>query len=261
VIGVTLLFAFPVLWLMLTSIRPAWGVFYVHEFFSDGEITFANFFGAFEYADNLAEAFFNSFMISTIVVVVSLIVTVSSGYMLSRFRGPLANSWFMTIYFFRCIPFISWVLPLYFVTQALGIYDSYLGLILPRIAVHVCFFSWIMMGFFDGIHPSMEYAAMIDGCTRWGAFWRVAVPSAIPGITALAILGWLYSWNEFLFSLILTSLKTPILTVVMSQFVHEMGMEWHLMSATAAMALVPAIIVTLFGQKYVIRGLTTAGKG
>ena len=260
VIGVTLLFAFPIFWLVLTSIRPAWGVFYVHEFFSDGEATLDNFGAAFEYADNLLEAFINSFVISTIVVVISLIVTVSSGYMLSRFKGPLANSWFMTIYFFRCIPYISWVLPLYFVTQNLGIYDSYLGLILPRIAVHVCFFSWIMMGFFDGINPSMEHAAMIDGCTRWGAFWRVAVPSAIPGITALAILGWLYSWNEFLFSLILTSLETPILTVVMSQFVHEMGMEWHLMSATATMALIPAIIVTIFGQKYVIRGLSTAGK-
>ena len=79
--------------------------------------------------------------------------------------------------------------------------------------------------------------------------------AAIPGITALAILCWLYTWNEFLFALILTAQNTPILTVVMAQFVHELGMEWHLMSATAVMALGPALIVTIFGQKYVIRGL------
>src|ERR1700738_1446288 len=109
--------------------------------------------------------------------------------------------------------------------------------------------------FFDGIDPSMEYAAMIDGCSRWGAFWRVAMPTAVPGLTALAILCWLYTWNEFLFALILTSHETPILTVVMAQFVHELGMEWNLMSATAVIALVPALIVTLFGQRYVIRGL------
>ena len=90
-----------------------------------------------------------------------------------------------------------------------------------------------MKGFFDGIDPSMEYAAMIDGCSRWGAFLRVAMPSAVPGLTALAILCWLYTWNEFLFALILTGHETPILTVVMAQFVHELGMEWHLMSATA----------------------------
>ena len=112
-----------------------------------------------------------------------------------------------------------------------------------------------MKGFFDGIDPAMEYAAMIDGCSRWGAFWRVAMPAAVPGLTALAILCWLYTWNEFLFALILTSHETPILTVVMAQFVHELGMEWHLMSATAVLALGPALIVTLFGQKYVIRGL------
>ena len=74
-------------------------------------------------------------------------------------------------------------------------------------------------------------------------------------MTALAILCWLYTWNEFLFALILTAQNTPILTVVMAQFVHELGMEWHLMSATAVLAIGPALIVTIFGQKYVIRGL------
>jgi multiple sugar transport system permease protein len=127
--------------------------------------------------------------------------------------------------------------------------------LLPHIAVHICFFSWLMKGFFDGIDPSMEYAAMIDGCSRWGAMFRVALPSALPGIAALSILCWLYTWNEFLFALILTAHRTPILTVVMSQFVHELGMEWHFMSATAVLAMGPALLVTLFGQKYVIRGL------
>ena len=122
--------------------------------------------------------------------------------------------------------------------------DTYWGLLLPHVAVHICFFSWIMKGFFDGIDPSMEYAAMIDGCSRWGAFFRVALPAAVPGLSALAILCWLFTWNEFLFALILTAHETPILTVVMAQFVHELGMEWHLMSATAVIALVPALIIT-----------------
>jgi multiple sugar transport system permease protein len=153
------------------------------------------------------------------------------------------------------VPYISWVLPLYFVTQSWGIYDTYLGLLLPHIAVHICFFSWLMKGFFDGIDPSMEYAALIDGCTRWGAFLRVALPSAIPAISALAVLCWLFTWNEFLFALILTGQKTPVITVIMAQFVSEMGLQWNLMSATAVMALLPAFVLTLFGQKYVIRGL------
>lgn len=249
--GVCFLLAFPLLWLILTSLRPASGVYYVHR---GTEFTFSNFSIALK-EGVIGRAFVNSFVISTLTTIISLGVTVSSGYMLSRFRGMIARSWFSTVYLFRCVPYVSWVLPLYFLTQTLHIFDTYWGLLLPHVAVHVCFFSWIMKGFFDGIDPSMEYAAQIDGCTRWGAFLRVALPSAIPGITALGILCWLFTWNEFLFALILTSSNTPILTTTMAQFVHEMGTEWNLMSATAVMAMVPAFIVTIFGQRYVIRGL------
>ena len=248
---ICLLFAFPVLWLVLTSLRPQSGVYYVHRGL---EFTLAGYVHVL-HDERIVEALVNSGLIATLATVFSLMVTVSSGYMLSRFSGPIARSWFGTIYVFRCVPYISWVLPLYFVTRSWHIYDTYLGLLLPHIAVHICFFSWLMKGFFDGIDPSMEYAALIDGCTRWGAFFRVALPAAIPAISALAVLCWLFTWNEFLFALILTGQRTPVITVVMAQFVHEMGIEWHLMSATAALALVPAFLLTLFGQKYVIRGL------
>jgi multiple sugar transport system permease protein len=250
-IAVCLLFVFPVFWLVLTALRPGYAVFYVHR---GTDFTLENFHEVLG-QEIVLKAMFNSFALSTLATIFSLGVTVTSGYMLSRFKGPIPNLWFGCIYVFRCVPYVSWVLPLYFVTRALGIFDTYWGLLLPHVAVHVCFFSWIMKGFFDGIDPSMEYAAMIDGCSRWGAFRRIALPSAIPGLTALAILCWLYTWNEFLFALILTAHETPILTVVMAQFVHELGMEWHLMSATAVLALGPALIVTIFGQKYVIRGL------
>jgi multiple sugar transport system permease protein len=248
---VCVLFAFPVLWLGLTSLRPQSGIYYVHR---GTELTLGNFAQVLR-NERIVQAFVNSALISTLATVLSLMVTVTSGYMLSRFRGTLSRAWFGTIYVFRCVPYISWVLPLYFVTQAWGVYDSYPGLLLPHIAVHICFFSWLMKGFFDAIDPSMEHAALLDGCTRWGAFVRVALPAAVPAIAALAVLCWLFTWNEFLFALILTGQKTPVITVVMAQFVHEMGIEWHLMSATAVLALVPAFLLTLFGQKYVIRGL------
>jgi multiple sugar transport system permease protein len=248
---VCFLFAFPVLWLMLTSLRPQSGVYYVHR---GTAFTLGNFVQVLQ-NERIVQAFVNSALISTLATVLSLMVTVTSGYMLSRFRGTISRTWFGTIYVFRCVPYISWVLPLYFVEQAWGVYDSYAGLLLPHIAVHICFFSWLMKGFFDGIDGSMEQAALLDGCTRWGAFVRVALPAAMPAISALAVLCWLFTWNEFLFALILTGQKTPVITVVMAQFVHEMGIEWHLMSATAILALVPAFVLTLFGQKYVVRGL------
>ena len=249
--AICLLFAFPVIWLLLTSLRPQSGVYYVWK---GTEFTLGSYLEVLA-NERMRRAFFNSGLLATAATVLSIAVTVSSGYMLSRFKGPIASSWFIAIYVFRCVPYIAWVLPLYFVTQRAGIYDTYIGLLLPHVAVHICFFSWLMKGFFDGIDPSMEHAALIDGCTRWGAFIRVALPSALPAISALSVLCWLFTWNEFLFALILTGEKTPILTVAMAQFVHEMGIEWHLMSATAMLAMVPAFLLTLFGQKYVIRGL------
>jgi multiple sugar transport system permease protein len=248
---VCFLFAFPVLWLILTSLRPQSGVYYVYRGLDFTLDSFAQVFAN----ERLVQAFLNSAVIATAATIFSILVTVSSGYMLSRFRGPIASGWFGVIYALRCVPFVTWVLPLYFVEQRWGLYDSYLGLLLPHIAVHICFFSWLMKGFFDGIDPSMEQAALIDGCTRWGAFLRVAVPSAMPAISALSVLSWLFTWNEFLFALILTGQRTPVITVVMAQFVSEMGMQWNLMAATAVLALVPAFLLTLFGQKYVIRGL------
>jgi multiple sugar transport system permease protein len=249
--AVTLLLVFPVAWMVLTALRPASGVFYVHR---GTEFTLSNFGEALAKPEMTA-AFVNSGVIATLATVFSLAVTITSGYMLSRFGGAASSLWFGLIYVFRCIPYISWVIPLYLLTQWLGILDTYLGLLLPHIAIHICFFSWIMKGFFDSIPPEMESAAYLDGCSRWGAFFRVALPMATPGIVALFILSWLYTWNEFLFALILTGSRTTMLTVRMAQFVHETGIEWHLMSATAVMAIFPALVVTLFAQEYVVKGL------
>jgi multiple sugar transport system permease protein len=245
------LMLFPVFWLTLTALRPESEVFYVHR---GTHLTLANFAKAWR-SPKIQESFVNSAVLATLATVFSLQVTIMSGYMLSRFKGAANKIWFTVIYLFRTVPYITWVLPLYLLTQWLGIYDSYLGLLLPHVAVHVCFFSWVMKGFFDGVEPELEQAAYIDGCSHWGAFIRIILPQARPGIVALAILAWLFTWNEFLFALILTGSRTPLLTVTMAQFVHELGVEWHLMSATAVMAMIPALVVTLFGQKYVVSGL------
>jgi multiple sugar transport system permease protein len=249
--AIVLLFLGPIVILIVTSLRPGWAVFYIYR---GTDFTIQNYLDVFA-RPAVVHAFINSFVLATLATLLSLMITVTSGYMLSRFDGPVPRTWFGTIYLFRTVPYISWVLPLYVVDYYFGIYDTYLGILLPHIAVHICFFSWIMKGFFDALDPSMEHAAMIDGCTRWGAFLRVALPSAIPGIAALAILCWLYTWNEFLFALILTGHNTALITVTMAQFVTELGTQWNLMSAMAVLATGPAVLITLFAQKYVIRGL------
>src|SRR5258708_35912205 len=137
VFAICLLCVFPVLWLILASLRPVSGVYYVHRGL---EFTLGNFAEVLR-DERILHAFVNSGLIATLATVLSLMVTVSSGYMLSRFRGPITRTWFGTIYVFRCVPYISWVLPLYFSTQIWGISDTSLDLLLPPIPVHILFFA------------------------------------------------------------------------------------------------------------------------
>jgi multiple sugar transport system permease protein len=201
------------------------------------------------------EAFLNSALIATLATVFSLLVTVSSGYMLSRFTGPASRIWFGTIYVFRCVPYISWVLPLYFVTQSWGIYDTY-----TRAAAAACRGAHLLLLLAD--EGLFRRHRSVDGVRRHdrrlhplGRFHPRRGALGAAGDLGACVLCWLFTWNEFLFALILTGNRVPMITVVMAQFVTEMGLRWNLMAATAVMALLPAFLIALFGQKYVIRGL------
>lgn len=244
-------FVFPVFWLILTSLRPESEVFYVH---AGKTFTFQNFVDTFR-TPQFVRSMINSAILATLATVCSLLITVQSGYMLGRFRGTFRNAWFGFIYIVRTIPYITWGMPLYFLTQKMRIYDTYLGLLFPHMAVHVAFFSLVMKGFFENITMAAEEAAKIDGCSNWGVYWKIAVPQVLPGIGAISTICWLWTWNELLFAMLLTSGRTPLLTLTIVQFVQEIGIRWNLMSASAVIALIPAIVVTIFGQKYVMRGL------
>jgi multiple sugar transport system permease protein len=248
---VCFLFVFPIFWLFLTALRPESEVFYVHR---GTHFTLSNLIRAFD-AYQFKEAMFNSAVVATLGTFLSIVITLQSGYMLGRFRGKFRNAWFGLIYIVRTIPYITWGLPLYAMTQWLGIYDTYWGVLAPHLAVHVAFFSLVMKGFFENIPQSSEEAALIDGCSYWGVYFKIAVPQVLPGIFALSLICWLWTWNELLFAMLLTGSDTPMLTVTIVQFVNEIGMEWNLMAASAIIALIPAIAVTLFGQKYITKGL------
>lgn len=252
--GVTLAFLFPVLYLALTAFRPPAEVFSV---LSAGlQFSIANFRDALGWQGvRITEAFVNSAIIATTSTVLSLVVTLPSGFMLARYRGRLARSWFFVIYLVRTIPYISWLLPLFLLSQRFGFHDTYTGIIAAQAAFHVTFYSWIFKGFFEGTPKELEEAALVDGCARWGAFVRISVPLAIPGIMAAGILGWIWGWNELLLVLFLTSDHIPMYSKTISTFITEMGVEWGRMAATGVMAMVPAIIVTALCHRYIVAGL------
>jgi multiple sugar transport system permease protein len=242
----------PIAYLVLTAFRPPADVYYVLR--AGLQFSTVNFASAVQW-ENLPVAFLNTAIVATVATALSLVIALPSGYMLARYRTRLSEAWFFVLYLVRAIPYIAWLLPLFLLVHDVGLYDRYWGVILPHAAVHITFFSWVGRGFFEGVPVDTEEAALIDGSSRWGAFLRVALPQVVPGMLALGMLGWLYSWNELLFSLILTGRQTPMLAPTIAQFVNEMGLEWGTMSAAGVLALVPAILVALLGQRYIVRGL------
>jgi multiple sugar transport system permease protein len=252
--AVTLAFLFPVVYLALTAFRPPADVFSVLG--AGFRFSLANFRDALGWQGvRITEAFINSAVIATTSTVLSLVVTLPSGFMLARYRTRLARSWFFVIYIVRAIPYISWLLPLFLLSQRFGFHDTYTGIIAAQAAFHVTFYSWIFKGFFEGTSKELEQAALVDGCARWGAFVRISVPLAVPGIMAAGILGWIWGWNELLLVLFLTSDHIPMYSKTISTFITEMGVEWGRMAATGVMAMVPAVVVTAFCHRYIVAGL------
>jgi multiple sugar transport system permease protein len=252
--GVTLVFLFPVLYLALTAFRPPAEVFAVLG--AGLHFSIRNFTDALGWEGvRVVEAFVNSAIIATASTLLSLVITLPSGFMLARYRTRLARSWFFIIYVVRTIPYVSWVLPLFLLAQRFEFYDTYPGIIAAQAAFHVTFYSWIFKGFFEGIPHELEEAALVDGCSRWGAFIRISIPLAVPGIVAAGILGWIWGWNELLIALFLTSDHIPMYSKTISTFITEMGVEWGRMAATGVMAMLPAVVVTAFFHRYIVAGL------
>lgn len=252
--AVTAAFLFPVFYLALTALRPPTEVFSVLS----GGLRFSlqNVVGALTWEGvRLKEAYANSAVVATLSTLLSLVITLPSGFLLARYRSRLARSWFFLIYLVRTIPYISWVLPLFLLAQRFGLYDTYGGVIAAQAAFHVTFYSWLFKGFFETVSRELEEAALIDGCSRWGAFVRISVPLAIPGIIAGGILGWIWGWNELLIVLFMTTENIPMYSKTISTFITEMGVEWGRMAAAGVLAMVPAIVVTAFCHRYIVTGL------
>ena len=197
----------------------------------------------------------NSLVVAMGTTLGSLVLGTLAGYGFARFRFRASEAVRFLVLVTRMAPRMVLVVPYFLVMQRLGLLDTYTGLLVAYVSFALPFSIWLLIGFFVDVPLDVEEAGMIDGCSRLRVLWRIVIPIAAPGLVVAAIFAFLVSWNEFLFALILTGQRTPVITVVMAQFVSEMGLQWNLMSATAVMALGPAFVLTLFGQKYVVRGL------
>jgi len=212
------------------------------------------------FGSNMPRYFLNSMITVFGTICLSLLAGSLAGYGTSRFpfhgRDAVMAFFLVTI----MIPGIVTLVPVYMLTVKVGLQNTYVALILVYSAWQVPSVTWLMRGFFDSVPKEMEEAALIDGCTRFGAFFRVAVPLTQPGISAAAIIIFVWVWNDFLFGLTLTTTdRMRLVPVGLYNYVSAYGVEWTRLMAAVSLALLPVIVLFLILERRFIHGLTSGG--
>ena len=198
----------------------------------------------------------NSLVVSILTTAVCLLLGVMGGFGLARgnFRREKDISfWIIST---RMAPIPAVILPLYLIFSKLGLIGTTTGLILAYTTFNLPFALWMMATFFKDVPADLEEAAMIDGCSKFRAFWRVVVPTAAPGIIATAVLCLMFSWNDYLFASIFTNRSTQTIPIAVSLLVSQSGIKWGQAMATGTVIITPMLICGLLVRKYMVRGLS-----
>jgi multiple sugar transport system permease protein len=202
----------------------------------------------------------NSLFVSITASVISTAIACSAAYVLARFRFPGATLILALILLTNLIPAITRVFPIYFFIQELGLLNSYVGLIFSYVGFSLPFAVLLLRGYFEtSAPPELEEAALVDGCSDFSAFWRVILPVSLPGIAAVTIFTFLNAWNDFLWaSLLLNQGEMKTIQVGIGDFAQEGGGVQYVNAFMAAcvVATIPALIVFLFVQRWLVGGLT-----
>jgi len=254
-IGLFLVFLLaPFYWVVITSIKPVDDYLAIPPvWFPDAPTTGHYTAALFTYRG--LDGLINSAVVSSIATVVSALLGTLMGYSFARFNtgGQHLSFWVLSQ---RFLPPVAVVLPIFLLYRTFSLNDTRLGLILVYTVMTLPLSTWMMFAYFRQMPPTLEEAALVDGCSRWRAFWMVALPLAAPGIVAAAVFAFIFCWTEFFFALILTSRNAFTLPTVFRAFLGFQASQYGEASALAVTSLVPSMVLGMLVQRHLVRGLT-----
>lgn len=250
-------FLLPLLWMVLASLKTSLDITDPGKtlIFSPTMDNYRTVFGQ----ENFLPFIWNSFVIGFGSTALSLILGVPAAYAMSRFDMRRSSA---LVLMARIIPGVSLLVPWYYVFSNLRLVGNYSALILSHMFVALPLIVWIMMSYFDQMPTELEESAQVDGLTPIGAFLRISLPLAMPGIATASILAFIFSWNNFMFALVLSGESTRTLPVAIFNFIAYANIDWGGLMAAATVITVPIMVLALFMQRYIVAGMTAgATKG
>jgi len=198
----------------------------------------------------------NSIIVGLLSTAISVLIGAMASYGIARFHFKGRNGLAYSFLVFRMLPQISLVISLYLMFSAVGLRDTISGITLAHTSFNVPYVIWLLLPFFTAVDKAYEEAAMVDGCTRQGVFFKIFLPIVAPGLVVAAVFAFLNSWNEFMYALILTGVKAKTAPIAINGLLGGETLTWGQACAAGTIMLVPVFIFTLGMQKFLIRGIT-----
>ena len=250
---------FPALWIFLTSLKTEAELVSRPITWWPADPTLANYVQAFR-DQPLLKYLGNSAVVAALSTVLSLLVSTLAAYAIARLNLRHRQLVLTAIVASSMFPLVTLLVPIFETMRQLGLLNTYTALVLPYTVLNLPVCTLVLVGFFQGIPRDLENAAMIDGCTRLGALWKVVVPLAAPGVFTAGILAFVNAWDEFLLALSLNAgsgLRT--LPVGITLYQGEFSFPWPIISAALIVAIVPVAVLIAVFQERVVGGLTQGG--
>lgn len=198
----------------------------------------------------------NSLVVAVASTSIGMLLGVPAAYALSRIRFKGNRFLLLTILATRMIPPVAFIIPFFVVFTRVGLKDTVAGLVIMYLTIILGFVIWMMRSYFVDIPREIEEAALVDGCNRWQTFGLVVIPLSLPGLATSAIFSFIYSWNEFLYAMVLTNRNAKTLPLGIFNWVSYEEIKWGELTASAVLAMLPVVIFYFFVQKALVRGLT-----
>ncbi|WP_406006827.1 carbohydrate ABC transporter permease [Streptomyces sp. NBC_00637] len=246
---------FPVYWMLNTAFKPAKDAIDPDPSLLPTALTLDNFRRALHIADFWGPVG-RSLLVSLAVVAIGVVVGMLAALAISRFAFRGRKIVIVGILAVQMVPLVAMIIPVFLLLNDLNQYDKLTGLIITYLTFILPFTVWTLRGFIVNIPKELEEAAMVDGCSRTGAFVRVVFPLLAPGMVATSVYGFIQAWNEYLYALMLLSQKNQTATVWLSNFSTKHGTEYAPMMAGATMMALPIVALFLLVQRKMAAGLT-----
>ena len=244
----------PYLWLVLTSFKNRVDAFAIPPkvVFQPTLDSYRALFGTGEYGNYLR----NSVIVATATTAISVVLGVPTAYALTRYQSRWNSLVLLGMLAVRLLPALVLAVPMYVLFTKFGWTTWFVPVVLAHVTFNLPFVVWMMRGFFKSIPPSIDEAAMIDGLTPFGAFFRTVLPLSLGGLAATTIFCLINSWNEFLFALVLTARDTTTLPVSVPGLLSPIGTQWGQIAAVGTVMTIPVMLFAFLAQGYIVQGLT-----